>query len=279
MKSAIGSAHLTRTDLFGGFAVLQGTKFNTHLKPHVHAAYVLGVVDDGEVRITVGDQTWIAGAGAVIALPPYVVHTELATTSDGWSFTYLYPTEATVRTVLRLAPDVANPALRFLRPVIDDSKLAAAIKHAHALIVAGHSAAQSRAVLAELCRSARERHCTEREQRIHPGVRAARALITHGTPRSIALGDLAHAARMSTFHLTRVFHDTVGLPPYSYFGQVRIAQAHELIMRGASLSAVAYELGYTDQAHLTRHFQRASFATPGQFAALARAAYKPHRAA
>jgi AraC-like DNA-binding protein len=84
---------------------------------------------------------------------------------------------------------------------------------------------------------------------------------------------------MSTFHLTRVFHDTVGLPPYSYFGQVRIAQAHELIMRGASLSAVAYELGYTDQAHLTRHFQRASFATPGQFAALARAAYKPHRAA
>jgi AraC-like DNA-binding protein len=272
-------ADLGRTDLFGGFAFLRGTQFTTQLQPHVHAAYVLGVVEDGEVSITVGDESWVAGPGAVLALPPYVVHTELATSPNGWSFTYLYPTESVVRTALRETTAANGRLLNFRSPVLDDDALAASIRTVHGLLVESRSAARSRNAIAELCRHLRERHAVrpqQRESRATTGVETARAHITHAPPHRVKLGDLANGAGLSSYYFIRAFHNAVGLPPYSYFAQVRVAQAHDLIIRGHPLSAVAYELGYTDQAHLTRHFRRASFTTPGHLAALARRGHRAH---
>src|SRR5262245_29922471 len=120
MTKIFRSADVGVTDLFGRFSFLQGHDFRISLPPHVHAFYVLGVVDSGELCLTTGDQSWIAGPGAVLLLPPYTVHTEVATNSSGWSFTYLYPTESVVRQALGLTIRGGGPALSFDRPVIDD---------------------------------------------------------------------------------------------------------------------------------------------------------------
>lgn len=273
-------AQLFRTDLFGGFAVLEGREFATRLEPHVHANYVLGVIDAGAVRVTVGEQSWLATPGSVLLLRPFEVHTELAEGPCGWSFRYVYPNENVVRAALGLAPDDGPGVLAFRAPVVDDEDLAASLGNLFTRLASGGSLQASRQAMAGICELARHRHGrgASTDARGYRGrLAAARTAIAHGTSR-MTLRDMADVAGLSPFYFNRTFRQVYGLPPYAYYEQVRIARAHDLILRGHTLTDVAFRLGYSDQAHFTRHFRRGSFTTPGRFAAMGRGAFRPHRA-
>jgi hypothetical protein len=60
--------------------------------------------------------------------------------------------------------------------------------------------------------------------------------------------------------------DVVGLPPYAYYAQVRTAWAKVFLRHGYPLSAVAMQLGYSDQSHFHRQFRELSATTPGRYA-------------
>ena len=270
----IGGARFVRTGALGGYLALSGSRFETRLPPHVHSSYVLGVVEGGAVRITTNESSYVASAGMVVLLSPFVVHTEIPLGDAGWTFRYLYPTEAVVREALRLPP-AARAALRFARPVIDDPALANLITRTHAGLESGESDGAAADHLSALVRRLGERYgqqefAGERAVRERRNIGAVRDLITERPLRSVKLHDLASAARLSPFHFTRVFKNEIGLPPYAYYEQVRIAFAHQLIHQGHDLTTVAYQLGYADQSHLTRHFRRGSFTTPGKMAQLTR---------
>ena len=78
--------------------------------------------------------------------------------------------------------------------------------------------------------------------------------------------ELAGITGMSRFHLSRIFRDATGLPPYQYFEQVRIARAKVMLRQGYSLSAVAMALGFSDQSHFHRQFREVGATTPGRYA-------------
>jgi AraC-like DNA-binding protein len=270
----IGGARFARTDALGGYMALAGSRFETRLPPHVHSSYVLGVVEDGGVRITTNESSYVATAGMVVLLSPFVVHTEIPVGEQGWTFRYLYPTDAVVREALNLAA-AAAPALRFSRPVVDDPALASLITRVHRDMEAGAGEGATADSLISLVRRLEERFGRHESVGDHPArerrnIGAVRDLITERPLRGVKLQDLADAAGLSPFHFTRVFKNEIGLPPYAYYEQVRIAFAHQLIHQGQDLTSVAYQLGYADQSHLTRHFRRGSFTTPGKMAQLAR---------
>lgn len=271
----IVAAHFARSEALGGYMALAGSGFETHLPPHVHAGYVLGVVDAGAVRVTVNGTSFVATAGMVVALPPFVVHTEFPVAEGGWSFRYLYPTEAVVREVLGLSSG-SGAALRFARPVIDDVTVARAVARVHDGLMHGENADAGTDALGALVRQLKEHHCvtggaSSRLPRERKNISAVRDLLTERPRQNVKLSDLASEAGLSAFHFTRVFKAAIGLPPYAYYEQVRIAFAHLLIHEGFDLTSVAYQLGFADQSHLTRHFHRGSFTTPGHLAQLARA--------
>ncbi|MCA9915370.1 MAG: helix-turn-helix transcriptional regulator, partial [Anaerolineae bacterium] len=64
----------------------------------------------------------------------------------------------------------------------------------------------------------------------------------------------------------RVFHDEVGMPPYTYLESVRIRHAQQLIAAGRPLIDVALDVGFSSQSNFTRHFKRIIGVTPGQYA-------------
>ena len=257
---------------------LAGHGFETRLPPHVHSAYVLGVVDQGSVWVTVDRASYLAVPGSVILLAPFVVHTELPE-AGGWSFRYLYPSEAVVRSALGVH-GAGRRALDFAHPVLHNPAIAAAISRVHDVI--RHDQPEMRETddfvrLVRLLRESAARAPVFRPPVDRRNIYAVRDMLTERPIRNVRLADLAGAAGLSQFHFARVFKSEIGLPPYAYFEQVRIAHAHDLIHQGHDLTAVAYELGYADQSHLTRHFHRGSFTTPGQLAQLARIAGKHPR--
>ena len=99
-------------------------------------------------------------------------------------------------------------------------------------------------------------------------VAQAVAFIHDNCTRDISLSDIAAAARLSPFHLARVFKQALGVSPHQYLIQLRVNSARWLLSAGSgerSLAELASAVGFADQSHLTRHFKRVLGVTPGQF--------------
>lgn len=83
----------------------------------------------------------------------------------------------------------------------------------------------------------------------------------------VSLADVAAAAHLSPYHLTRLFKKATGVSPHQYLIRVRVESARALLTAGAgkrSLAEIAAAAGFADQSHLTRHFKRMLGVTPKQ---------------
>jgi AraC-like DNA-binding protein len=95
-------------------------------------------------------------------------------------------------------------------------------------------------------------------------VTRATRFIDANLDQKIAIREIAETARLSPSHFSRAFRATVGLSPHAYVIRRRVGRAQQMI-RGmdASLSEIALECGFSDQAHLTKLFRRVVGVSPG----------------
>ncbi|WP_327109498.1 helix-turn-helix domain-containing protein [Nonomuraea glycinis] len=80
--------------------------------------------------------------------------------------------------------------------------------------------------------------------------------------------ELAARSGRSVRSLQRLFRDYVGIGPKWVIRRFRLHEAAERVYQGLDLATLATELGYTDQAHLTRDFTAAVGMTPAAYARL-----------
>jgi len=100
---------------------------------------------------------------------------------------------------------------------------------------------------------------------------AAREAIAAGEPDASSLVALAGRLGVSTFYLSRAFHETVGITMSEYRLRLRARLALQHLEEGAEdLAALAVDLGYADHAHLTRSIRRETGRTPSSLRRLLR---------
>jgi AraC-like DNA-binding protein len=101
------------------------------------------------------------------------------------------------------------------------------------------------------------------------GTRAARAVdltrqAVAADPR-LGLAELARAAGLSPYHLSRTFRRSTGLTLSRFRSRLMVRRALDLLAGGRrDLAAVAADTGFADQAHLTRTVRRETGRTPGE---------------
>jgi AraC-like DNA-binding protein len=66
--------------------------------------------------------------------------------------------------------------------------------------------------------------------------------------------------------MARAFAAVFGLAPHAYLTGRRLEAARDRILGGQPLADVAADVGFCDQAHLTRRFKQFLGTTPGRFA-------------
>ena len=82
-------------------------------------------------------------------------------------------------------------------------------------------------------------------------------------PGTLCLRETARRVGCSPYHLSRVFHQEVGLTLTAYRNRVRALRALDAIEAGRTdLAGLAAELGFADHAHLTRTVRRECGHTP-----------------
>jgi AraC-like DNA-binding protein len=237
---------------------------------HAHDTYTFGVIEAGVEEFEYGGSLLRAGTGAVALLDPDMVHTGQAGTPAGWSYRVLYPK---VSVVTDIAAELGWPAgtPRFPQTVLYDPATAALVHSAHRSAEHGDDLASStllRTALAGLLRghAAGGPAAIPGRARLAPAaVGAVRDLLHERLADPPTLAELAAMTELSQFALLRAFRADMGLPPHAYLNQVRVRRARLLLDAGVPAADVAAQVGFADQAHLTRHFKRVVGVPPAAY--------------
>jgi AraC-like DNA-binding protein len=239
---------------------LMRARFVRHrFAPHSHDAFAIGVVSSGAEQLRIGRDTGNVTAGGVVMINPGVVHTGEPADAGGWAYRVLYPDVAVVA-------EVAGGTPWFSSSVVYDAEAASLVVAAHVAAESGDRLASSSALRRALgVLSARYGGRMPPVSSVGGQVELVRDVLHERLADPPSLGELAALAGVSQFALVRAFRARYGLPPHAYLTQERIRAARSLLDAGTPLARAAVEVGFADQAHLTRHFRRFVGVPPGRY--------------
>lgn len=273
MKQAVETAKFWHDQALGDLEILRATYVTHTFAPHVHEGYAIGVIERGAETFTYRHATHIADAGSLVVIHPGEVHTGEALTPVGWSYRMLYPEAGQLQRAASQLTGSASDYPFFRTPVIKDPQLVQQFVHLHTHLEAGATVLEREsywlAFLAQLiARHGDARHSlpTRQPKADRVLLQQTLAYLETNYAANVTLEELAAQTHLSSYHLLRLFKATYGLPPHAYLTQLRVQRAKRLLLAGQPIAAVALDVGFVDQSHLTRHFKRIVGVPPGQYA-------------
>jgi AraC-like DNA-binding protein len=239
--------------------------FPDHSYPlHTHDTWTLLVVDTGAVTYDLERQEHAALRTRVTLLPPDVPHDGRAATAEGFRKRVVY-LEADTLDVRRIGRAVDHPGW-------DDPALRHGVHLLHeAMLHPGDELeAESRLALVTDRLARHLARLAEPPDQPDPALaKNLQQLLDTHVVDGISLSQAADLLQAHPTHLVRSFRRELGIPPHRYLTGRRLDRARRLLLTGHRAADVAVEVGFHDQAHLTRHFKRLLGVTPGAFAASA----------
>ena len=254
-----------------GVELMRATYIDHVFSRHVHDGFAIGVIEQGALGFYYRGENLVAAPGTINLVNPDEVHTGHAVSEAGWTYRMFY---LDAHLLQEAACEMAlRPAQMpfFQEGVINDPVLADMIRRLH---IDSEKKAVSRleaeSRLLSMLGQWILRHADAspslgsigRERR---PVQKVRKYIEENYNRDVSIEQLSSIANLSPFYLIRAFRRETGLPPHAFQIQVRVRRAKELVKAGQSLADTAYETGFTDQSHLTRHFKRTVGIPPGKY--------------
>ena len=251
---------------FPGLEILHGS-FRHDFPRHYHDGLMVSVTDSGAQEVEYRGASYIAGVGQIVAMPAGEVHAVRARSAGGWNYrVFTVPYTLISLPQHELHQGFASPV------VIDDRELARQLRGAHAAFACVSTKLECEERLTSALHLFFTRHTKPAAPRV-PILRNSQAVgraieyLSEHCDRNVALCELAAAAELDGFVLTREFTRSMGIPPHAYHLQRRIRVAQRRLVAGESVTDVAQQLGFADQAHMTRLFKRIVGVTPGRYRA------------
>lgn len=239
--------------------------------PHWHDSYLVGITEQGLQQFNCRRQQHNSTPGKVFLLEPGDIHDGTAPEAGGFTYRTLYLDprwlDRELRAQFQEAPD--NAQLSFAATLAEDPRLAIATAnafeamHHDELRIVRQTALDH--LLANLTSHLRWRTLIDPDPRLPLVAQRARDYLHSHLHQDIGLDDLAQATGVDRFRLSRAFKAAFGLAPHAYLIQLRLTRARHLLARGEAPVSVAAALGFADQSHLGRWFQRAYRMTPADY--------------
>jgi AraC-like DNA-binding protein len=240
--------------------VLHGDFGEHAYPPHTHDTWTLFVVDAGSIRYDLDRTARGADPAMVSVLPPFVVHDGRPATTRGYRTRVVY-LEPEVIGEARIGPAVDAP-------VLPDARLRTAVSRLHDDLACADEALSAETHLAFIAERIRELLGEQSVERAPTPDLAerARAILDARLFEPVTMESLAAALGTGRTQVARAFSAAYGIAPHAYVVGRRLDAARDRILDGRPLADVAAEVGFYDQAHLTRRFRRFLGTTPGRFA-------------
>jgi AraC-like DNA-binding protein len=239
--------------------------------PHWHDSYLVGLTEQGVQQFHCRHVRHQSTPGGVFLLEPGEIHDGDAPMSEGFTYRTLYLEphwlERELRALFEQAPEHCE--LSFAATLARDPRLAECTAqafnalHSEDLRIVRQTTLDN--LLGSLTQHLRWRKRINPDPRLPLVAQRARDYLHSHLHQDIGLDDLAQATGVDRFRLTRAFKAAFGLAPHAYLIQLRLARARRLLALGQTPGDVAASLGFSDQSHLGRWFQRAYRMSPADY--------------
>lgn len=178
-------------------------------------------------------------------------HMPRASEAESWTYDDLRPQH------YRHLPDIDETARRLVRVFTEDRP------YKDTLIDLGITELVVRLLRTE-ARSLLLAHSAEKAD--SSGLAAAIEYVKQNLHRRITIDEVAEVACMSTSSLYRYFRNEMGCTPLQFITTCRIRQAKTMLrVSDQSVTAVAYDLGFSDVSHFIHTFREVEGCTPGTY--------------
>jgi AraC-like DNA-binding protein len=218
--------------------------------------FQIGLIRQGKGEFIFGETVIPIAEGQLFLIHPGKIHSGKPDETVGW-------TVDTIAIKKEFVEELISPNTQITFPefVIDDADLKKDFTDTLDLLANYQSSLEYEGRLYLLLIELIKRRATilqnnNSKEKPTDAVDRATAFINKNFKTSFSLDELADQSYLSKFHLLRLFKSKVGLTPYSYQIQLRLNEARRLIFEDKSLSEVAHELGFSDQAHFTNTFKK-----------------------
>jgi AraC-like DNA-binding protein len=238
---------------------------------HFHETYSISVVEHGAGAVWCEGTNYTLPPDGLTLINPGQVHTG-GITRRGTPMHYrvLYPSVGLIER-LAIGRRAAPPAFR--TPSLVDTDTARRLSRLHRLLPDASRSLERDELLIDALAHAFTASgmpaVLDAGRGSEPvGIRRALDFLHAHATEPISLASLARSLDWTPAHLSRAFRKQVGMPPYAYLLQLRIAIGRRELADGATIAAAALAAGFADQSHFTREFRRRTGTTPGAFQAL-----------
>jgi AraC-like DNA-binding protein len=231
--------------------------------PHLHEEFAVGACTEGIEVIRYRGALHYSGPGSVVVLQPGEPHTGGPLDRSGFVYRVMYPAADLLR-------DASGRVPWFPEPVVIDPTLAEGLRRLHVALGREGEPLELESGLAWVLGELVSRHSAVPVPDVEPrkassATRLVLARLSDRVSCPPTLGEMASEVGMSRYQLVRAFASEVGMPPYAWLAQHRVARARALLEEGRGLAETAAITGFADQAHLTRWFRRVVGVTPGVY--------------
>ncbi|WP_411201564.1 AraC family transcriptional regulator [Kosakonia cowanii] len=239
--------------------------------PHWHDSYLVGITLSGTQQFHCRRERHHSRPGDAFLLEPGEIHDGDAPVEGGFTYLTFYLDDRWLNTTLRGLYDAvpSSYALHFSHTIAREPQLIRTIAHTFSALHSDEMRIVQQgtmdALLGELTH-----HCQWRKriptqiQSVAIAHRARDYLHAH-IGDNIGLTDLARETGTDRFTLTRCFKREFGLSPHAWLVQLRLTTARAQLARGDQPADVAAAVGFADQSHLGRWFQRAYRISPAHY--------------
>lgn len=241
-------------------------------RKHRHDTYAISLTRRGVLTFDYRGTGEFSLPGQVVVLHPDEPHDGHAGTDDGFGYRQLYLDPALIFDAVRVI--VGRPCpLPFVRdPVVTNPTLADAVTTAFASEREPLAIDSLVTQVAEGLLQA-DASCTQIpvQQRLDvAAIERARQFLDTEKTRVVSSEELEVVTGLSRYDLARQFRLLCGTSPYRYLLMRRLDYAREQMALRRSLSDIAFDAGFADQAHFTRTFKAALGLTPTHWRAATR---------
>jgi len=234
--------------------------------------WILGLVESGAMRVARGSEHHTVTAGQLVVWDPGAAHRGWSADGSAWDARLLVISNDDLRALVG-DKDGASRLDALRDPVLEDAGLAQRFRFLYDALAARSDRLEADVLLSDwldglLSRWApfRTPHAGRARSRSEAqAVERACHVLRAAPANSVTLDELAAVAGVNKYRLVRLFRTHTGLPPHAFQIALRIQAARRLLESGVSVARTAAEAGFTDQAHLTRHFGRTLGMTPRQY--------------
>lgn len=239
--------------------------------PHWHDSYLVGITLSGTQEFHCRRERHRSTPGDAFLLEPGEIHDGDAPVEGGFTYLTFYLDERWLSSTLRgLYESVpCSYSLHFSRTMAREPQLAGTIArtfhalHSEEMRIVQQSTMDD--LLGQLTRHSQWRKRLPSHLQSAAVAHRARDYLHAHMGDNIGLSDLARETGTDRFTLTRCFKREFHLSPHAWLIQLRLANARSMLARGEQPASVAAALGFADQSHLGRWFQRAYRLSPAHY--------------